>query len=280
MIEYIYKLSQITMDEPLAWGEFHWEFLVWVAVICTVVGIIIGRASDKFFRFAICAFWLVMLFGEVLKQITTGLTMVDGEIIYKYDWAFFPFQLCSTPLYVLPVLSFLKDGRIRDYAASYIIGFGLIGGLAVYLVPDSVFCEYWFSNMHSMIHHGIQIITGIMTAVWYKNRITKRFFFKGCAVFAVMFTVAMLLNTVFYKYLIEIGQLAEGDTFNMFLISPYVDFDIPVFTDMFNSLSPWAMITLYFFGVPLGVAVIMNTIQSVNLAMKKDSRGARNAKGA
>lgn len=275
MIEYIYKLTEIMVDEPIPWGSLHMDFWIWIVVICTVMGIIIGRASDKTFRFTIMIFWSAMLLGEIFKQIASGLEMVDGVIIYNYDWTDFPFQLCSTPLYVLPALAFLKDGRIRDYAASYIIGFGLIGGLAVYFVPDTVFCSQWIYNMHSMIHHGIQIITGAMTAVWYKNRINKRFFFKGCAVFAFMFTIAMLLNTVFYKYLIEIGQLAEGDKFNMFLISPYVDFDIPVFTDMFNSISPWAMISLYFFGVPLGVAVIMNAIQSVNLGMKKDSRGVR-----
>ena len=269
MIDYIYSLTENVVEEPQIWDSFHMQFLIWVAVSCAVLGIIIGRTSDRTFRFTIMLFWLAMLFGEAFKQIATSLEMVDGTVVFNYDWSDFPFQLCSTPIYVLPFLAFLKDGRMRDFAAAYIVGYGLIGGLAVYFVPHTVFGEIWVFNMHSMIHHGIQIITGVITAVRYKNRVNLKFFMKGWLVFVLMFTVAMLLNTVFYDYLIEIGELMVDDTFNMFLVSPNMEFNIPVFTDMFNTLSSWQMIAVYFVGVPLGTAVIMRVVRVINLGINK-----------
>ena len=283
LLEKIYELSEITVTEPLPGGELHLSFVVLVVALSAVLCVTLRNCRDKTLRATVFVMWLVMLAFEVCKQLAVSLDTVDGEIIFSYDWGSFPFQLCSTPLYILPFLALLRDGKARDFCAAYIMTYGLLGGVAVYLFPDTVFDEHLFLNIQSMVHHGLQIVSGVLTAVWYRKKCGKGFFMKGHFVFVIMFTVAMLLNTVFYEFLLDSGRIDKDDTFNMFLISPYMDFDIPLFTDFFNSLSPWAMVCVYFLGVPVGASVLMSIAYKWNLKseIKKEIRCIKkNAKRA
>ena len=36
----------------------------------------------------------------------------NNTLIKDYTWSSFPFQLCSTPLYILPLIIFLKDNKV------------------------------------------------------------------------------------------------------------------------------------------------------------------------
>ena len=272
-VEKAYKLTDIAQTEPQPWDGYHIAWCVAVLLFSVVLSLAIRNSSDKVFRRTILVMWLVMLAFEIYKQIFFSAELVDGAVVFSYNWTDFPFQLCSTPLYVLPILAFLKDSTIRDFAASYTASYALIGGIAVYLFPSSVFCDFLIGNLHTMTHHGIQISTGIITAEWYRKRINKSFFFKGVVTFAVMFTVAMLLNTVFRDYLVNTGRMAADETFNMFLINPYMEFSSPAFEDVLLKFSPWGRVALYFFGLPVGAAVVTWLLRLI--LNRKDSYAER-----
>ena len=219
---------------PQEYGKLHILFSIGVIALAILLSVRFRNAGDKTFRTLIGVMFAVMLLGEVGKQVFSNMSVVEGEIKYTYNWSNLPFQLCSTPIYVMPFLSFMPNSRIRDFAASYIMTVGLTGGIAVYLVPKTVFSAKTFLNIQTMIHHGIQVVAGVFTAVYYRRRINCRFYFDGLAVFAILFLIANLLNTVGYDMLLANGILAEGDEFNMFYISPHTEQSIPVFSDVFE----------------------------------------------
>lgn len=233
-------------EVPEFFGTLHLAFILSVVALCAFLFIHLRDASDRAFRISIGVMAAVMIVGEVLKQILLGLSIENGAVIYTYNWSDFPFQLCSTPLYVLPFLSFLPDCRLRDFCASYVMTIGLIGGVAVYLAPKSVFTTRIFTNFHTMIHHGLQIVSGMYTAFYYRRRLNRRFFHDGIAVFGVTFTIANVLNTAGYDALVSMGKIAEGDPFNMFYISPRADQTVPMCSEMFKSLPPVVFIFGYF----------------------------------
>ena len=256
-LERVYDIASLVQTEPVPGSTYH---LIWVAAVlifCAFVCVVVRYLGDMTFRRITLILWIVMLLFEVYKQTVGNLDVANGEVVYRYSWENFPFQLCSTPLYVLPFLALLKDGSVRDFFASYTMTYALIGGIAVYMFPNSVFGEYVIGNVQTMVHHGIQIATGVMTAVRYRKRLDWRFFLKGLAVFILMFCIAMSLNTFGRDYLISVGAITDGDTFNMFLISPYMEFHYPVFGDVLQMLSPWTMVGLYFVGLPVGAALVM-----------------------
>ena len=243
--------------EPRAFGILHLLFIFMVIGISVLLCVKLRDASDSTFRTVIGGAFFVMLMLEVLKQIFVPMSIIDGEIVYDYVWGDFPFQLCSTPLYVLPFLSFLPDGRVRDLAASYTMTFALIGGVAVYLTPKTVFSCRVAINVQTMIHHGLQIITGVFTAAYYRHRLNRRFFLGGVSVFAVLFLVANVFNTVGYDFLVSHGFMAEGETFNMFYVSPRADQTTPIFAEIFKSVPPIVFILGYFVVLTLGAALII-----------------------
>ena len=124
--------------------------------------------------------------------------------------------------------------------------FALIGGVAVYLVPSSVFVTNRFINIQTMVHHGLQIVSGIYVAAYYRRRFNRRFYLGGVAIFAVTFTIANILNTVVYDMLVAMGKFEDGFLFNMFYINPRLEIVLPVCKNMFSKLPPVLYIAAYF----------------------------------
>ena len=256
IMEKLVNLISPDQEVPQMFGDLHLAFCFGVIAACLLLSVFFRDASDGTFRLLIAVMFLVMLVGEVMKQFVYPFSIVDGVLVKDYDWSTFPFQLCSTPLYVLPLIALLPDCKLRDCAACYIMTYGLIGGVAVYLTPYSVFATRVFINIQTMVHHGLQIVSGVYIASYYRRRINKSFYHGGVAVFVVTFTIANLLNTVFYDMLIAKGKIPEGYQFNMFYISPRVGLKLPFFADTFNTLPPITYIAGYFVILSVGAFIV------------------------
>ena len=253
----MYDLTAFTQTEPIPGDSYHITWVLAVLIFCVVACLIVRYSGDRTYRVMTFVLWVVMLVFEVYKQTVGNIDLADGELVFSYTWEKFPFQLCSTPLYVLPFLALLKDGKARDFFASYTMTYALIGGIAVYMFPESVFGGSVIGNVQTMVHHGIQIVTGVMTAARYRDRLNRSFFLKGFTVFIFMFTVAMTLNTAFRDYMISLGMMRADETFNMFLISPYMEFSAPAFENILLMFTPWVLVVLYFVGLPIGALIVM-----------------------
>lgn len=260
LIEGIINFFNIETQEPAPYGGLHLSFL-FLVIFISILLVSKRDSSDAAFRIIIGVISVVMITFEGAKQVSTSMTVSEGAILFSYDWSSFPFQLCSTPLYVLPVLALLPDGRARDVAAAYTMTFGFIGGVAVYLVPQTIFTAFPAVNIQSLIHHGLQIVSGVYTAAYYRRRISGSFFLGGQVLFTVMITVANLLNTVVYDALVSHGFMEEGDGFNMFYISPRADQTPPIFEEFFKSIPPALFIVGYYLLLTAGAVVIMSAVR-------------------
>ena len=241
IIEYMHR----TQELPEMFGKLHMQFIFGVALVTIALCALFHNANEATFRVIVGLMFYVMLFGELLKQIVDPMTIVDGKIIYTYQWNSFPFQLCSTPLYVLPLVVFLPQCKLRDAAAIYIMTVGLIGGLAVYATPYTVFKTNVFGNIHTMVHHGIQIVSGVYVACHYRNRLKVGMYLGGMLMFAFMVGIAIFFDTVFYDMLVETGKISETYKFNMFYISPRLGMQSPFYEEWLNSFPPAIYISMY-----------------------------------
>jgi hypothetical protein len=256
-IEKIASLLDRTQEVPASLGNLHLSFIIGVLLVSLALCVFFRDSSGRTFRLIIGILFFVMLFGEVIKQTLVPLDYVDGALVRNYKWNSFPFQLCSTPLYILPIVAFFPECKLRDAAAMYIMTVGFIGGVAVYATPFTVFNTYAFTNVQTMVHHGIQIVSGIYVAAYYRKRISAMMYLHGMAIFGVMLTIAIYLDTVFYDKLIALGKLNDGTKFNMFYISPRLGMQSPFFQDWFNSFRPPVYISLYAAGIIIASALIV-----------------------
>ena len=264
LIEKLIEYVGIEVETPGAFSPIHIKSIISVITLTLILCIGFHSVCDLGYRCLMGLMSAVMISGELVKIVIPGLALVDGAYQFTFDWTSIPFQLCSTPLYVLPFLCLLPDGKARDVFAAYTMTFCLIGGLAVYATPDTVLTAGKFANTHTMVHHGLQIVAGIYTAVYYRSRITKRFYTGGVTLFAIFIGIATVLNTVGYDHMVKYGKITEGTGFNMFYISPRADQTVPMYNDFLKSLHPVVFILGYFAALSFIALVIMLVTHMVN----------------
>ncbi len=238
-----------TMPEPTYYGWFHLMFIAIAVTAITLLCVFARNIREKNLRRIILGCWLVLVVFEIYKQLVFSINNNDGVAVWHYQWYAFPFQLCSSPLYLLPFVAFLKEGKVRDSIIAFLATYSLFGGLIVFIYPNDVFVATIGINIQTMVHHGLQLVLGVYLMVYYRKKINWQFFLRGVAVFAVMCAIAMSLNVIFY-YLVD-------ETFNMFYFSPYYPCTLAVLGDFIWPNVPYSVFLLvYLIGFTITATVI------------------------
>lgn len=246
--EKILYFLQGEMPEPMAFGWFHFLCLFIILGFTIFICVKFKNCSDKTFRRIVLIGWIVILVLEIYKQLVFSFNYNGVNAWWDYQWYAFPFQLCSTPLYLLPFVAFLKDGKVRDAIIAFLATYSLFGGLTVMVSPNSVLIETIGVNIQTMVHHGLQVAFGVFFMIKCRHKLNHKFFLRAIPVFLAVWGVAMGLNAIVPNF--------TNETFNMFYISPLFENDMPVLGDVFNAVP---------YGVFLLAYVICFTLISVFL---------------
>ena len=214
-----------TMNVPTVFGAFHLVTIAAVIVVTVLLCVFFRDANNKTYRIILLIIWSIMATFEVIKHFICSYDITaDNQIIWGYDWAAFPLQLCSFPLYVLPFVACLKDGKVREALSTFSFTFLLLGGVAVMATPATVFKPIIFLNIQTMLHHGLQIASGIFIAVHNRKNIRLLSFLYAVLAFIAVVIVAQVFNVVMHAIYPE-------PRINMLFISPYFKKNMPIFSD-------------------------------------------------
>jgi len=205
-MDIVEALKSWTMDKPPLFGVFHVVFLL-LTVVSTILLIRFYRnASTKVMKRIVFLTWFVFLFFELGKQ------LIYGVFTPNYSWSEFPFQFCETPLYVLPVVLFVKNIKIRSAIIAFLCSYVFFAGFALTIIPLTLLGNNTFMNVRTLVQHGSQFMIGLYLFSWNRKNFTKDSFAFGMLIFLGLTIVALVLN-------FTIGNYVEG--FNMFWISKY-----------------------------------------------------------
>lgn len=151
---------------------------------------------------------LLLLTSELWKQWVLTFILNDGV----YDFWYFPFQLCSIPMYLLLVLPFLKSNSHKKVIFTFLMNYSLLSGIFVFFDTSGMHYPLISLTIHSYVWHIILIIIGISSGIilyrFYRSDFT--YFGKATGLFISCAVIAQCLN-------LSIGQYAQ---INMFYISP------------------------------------------------------------
>ena len=201
------------MQRPQGYQLFHIISIVTVLFCTAVFCVIFRKASAKTEKIFLMSAWGVLVLFEIYKQLVFSVQF--GETVtWEYRWDSFPFQFCSSPLYVLPLAALPKSEKIRDVVRIFLATFSLFAGLAVIFYPDDVFSTYVGVNIQTMTHHGIMVILGVFLGcrLTREGKMKIRLFLKSAMLFAGLVLIALIMNIA--------APMVTDMTFNMFFIGP------------------------------------------------------------
>ncbi len=256
----IYDFLHITCEVPQSYGSYH---LMWVGITLVtafVLVLLFKNANEKTVRALTALTWILMVVLEIGKQVLFSLNMNGaGEFSWSYYWYYLPFQFCSSPLYILPIVAFAKDSKFRDAAIVFLATFGFFGGACVYAFPGDVFLWFEFINVQTMVHHGIQVFFGIYLAMRYREKLNFKNLVRATGIFVVMCAIAMAINLVTEHT--DITGAFGG--LNMFFISPYAPCTLPLLSMIYPLVPYPVFLCIYVFGFMLCAGLVMLLMKGI-----------------
>ena len=162
LFEKILYFLQREMKTPT---RFDWFHLLWIGlIIVSIIFIYFNRKkyNEKRLKIALGIYGIVALILELLKQLIWSFSFdpITNIVTWDYTWYSFPYQLCTTPIYVSIICLFLKDNKLRKSLLSYLSFFTILGGISTILLPDSCFVSDILVNIHTMwLHCGGFVIS-------------------------------------------------------------------------------------------------------------------------
>lgn len=180
---------------------------------------------------------IILALGESYKQLFLYVVVNQGS----FDWWYFPFQLCSTPMYLCLCLPAVKKSlAVRQTVCTYLQDFCLLGGIMALLEPSGLLHPYWVLTLHGLLWHILLIFLGLFCCLSRISGHGKREYAKTLFLLGFFCLIALCIN------IITKGQA------DMFYISPYY----PVTQIFFNQISlnygTLAGILLYLASICLG----------------------------
>ena len=183
--------------------------------------------------------------SELWKQWVLTFIVNNGN----YDWWYFPFQLCSIPMYLLLLLPVCETffPKFQTPILTFLATYGLLGGLAVFADTSGLNYPVLPLTVHAYTWHVLMIAIGIASAILQIQGKCQCHAFRGAtAIYLCCCLVASAINTV----------LGITDSVNMFYINPKIPMVQVVFCDLVTQIGNMPTILLYVTATMLGARLI------------------------
>lgn len=254
------KILDGKMVEPLAYGWFHlmcWGIVILLtAFLCTLAlkNKKEGKSNDNFIRGVVLTYAILGIILEVYKQLNFSFNSTTGE--WHYQWYAFPFQFCSTPMYVALIAGCLKKCEFQKYLYAYLGTFALFAGLCVMFYPGDVFTRTIGINIQTMVCHGGMVVMGIFLLISGGVDLKWKSILKAMAVFSGLVVIALIMNVIF-------NSTGNTATFNMFYISPYLPCTLPILNLIYEKVPYVVFLLIYFIGFSLAGCLVFSVAMAI-----------------
>ena len=226
---------------------FSWFHVLCLSMLIALAALIIARRryiTEKLTDRILLGFWITVTAFEIIKQICFSYSPLTDT--WAYQWYTFPFQFCSSILYVLPVALFFKSKKLKDFIYCFMATYNLFAGIAVMLYPGDVFTSNPVINVQTMVHHGLMILSAVLIVATRRIELNPKTVLKGFPVFTVLISIAMIFNKVF----------ASKPGLNLF----YIDVEgchLPILNLVSGNVPYVVFLIIYFIGFTLCAFVVM-----------------------
>ena len=260
-MENFFQFTAWPMMPPVPYSAFH--------ILLSLSGIILAICSARLLaghtgskKHSGRILFLSGLFLSICELYKQGFlyTIVNSG---SYDWWYFPFQLCSVPMYLCLLYPFVSSGSRyfminQKVYATFIQDFGLLGGFMALADPSGLMHPYWTLTLHGFLWHFILIFIGSYCCFSQISDTSTGGFSRVLPLFFLGCIIATLIN-------VAAGPDGNAD---MFYITPYY----PSLQRVFHTIALTVGIIpgniIYLFCVCLGAGLIHEGCRQLITTMK------------
>lgn len=219
------------------------------------------KRADKYFLPLECFLFL----SEIIKQLILTFVLNSG----RYNWWYFPFQLCSLPMYLLPI--YLHSGipcnrnkapldlqsdtsctpksvYVRQILLTFFMTYNLLGGIAVFFDTSGMYYPLAILTVHSYLWHVLLILLGMYSGylLLHSTHLSWMLFLKSTLLYGISCLIAEFLNLSVSPY----GNI------NMFYINPRFRMEQVFFCKIADRLGNFTGIVSYLLGTVFGAMLL------------------------
>ena len=232
------------MDAPQLFGAFHIAAAVITVAAAVALAVFFAKcvtdADEPYKRLVkiLAAAGVILVLLEVYKQFFLYY-IVNGE---TYDWWFFPFQLCSVPMYLCILLPVMVPATQRVFL-TFMGGYTFVSAAATLIYPEDILRSYTALTLHGFIWHGLLLFISLLILLTGRANTSAKALSKAAVLFALLCAVALMINVVTEPVMQAQPGLAHSYA-AMFYLNPYHISPQPIVSSIQKTA-----------GIPAGLAV-------------------------
>lgn len=202
------KSTAWKMSPPPLFGAFHLSYTLIGLAVCFGVAYLSKSQSERSEKIMFFAIGLCLVISEVYKQFFWFYAIGYDE----YPWIRLPFHLCSIPMYLLPILPFIKGGRVKTALYDFLGTYCFAGGFISVVADGGLLREYWTMTIHFLTWHLVLVFIGLYMS--FRGKISRGFngFAGATVVYYIFAAVAFCLNCALWN--------VSNGTCDMFFVGP------------------------------------------------------------
>ena len=212
-----------TMEEPEVISWWHLIMIIPIIAASILVTYFLRNTSEKVYKRVLLISWIILLVLEFFKELIKAFHYGNPSY-WQYSLRDFPFSICSMVYYFIPIILFVdkkKHPSIVDAANGYMCFILLTAGAVVCTYPKMATDNFIYINIQTFIHHGSQVVLGLLIFIWNRKNITIKTFYRSMIAFGITVVIAISINLIFYG-------LFPGRFVNMFFINPTIITNLPI----------------------------------------------------
>lgn len=203
------------MDAPKLFGSFHFIASLAAAIIAVVFAVAVSKRKNiKTVRVLAIAGWILVIL-EIWKQLFLFYIVNNGA----YDWWYFPFQLCSVPMYLCIFLP-AAHNRTRRTFLTFLGGYTFISAVATLIFPEDILRSYTSLTVHGFVWHGLLLFISLLVLLTGAADTSARGLLRAFGLFALLCVIAVLINVIAEPVMQTMTGLPHSWA-AMFYLNPY-----------------------------------------------------------
>ncbi len=226
--------------QPQPYGALHFMAIGFM-VICAAIGISLGikykgqkyqKGRDK----ALSTIGFIIIVLEAFKIIFRIATKDNADL------TLISFQICSIPMYLLPWIAYMKEGKLKKAFLGFVSFQAFVSAFFYFVKPTAIFnTKYVVISLHSILWHSLLVGMALFVMVSYEllNRKGREYLILGNLLWIGTAFIAMILDTILRK-------AVPGTNVDLFYIAPGSTFKYPLLSLIFPKPEPYVLYFISF----------------------------------